>query len=162
MAELNDYDFSVTDAGSSATYPSEAGQVKKGGYMMIKDRPCKVVNISTSKTGKHGHAKCNFTAIDIFNGKKCEDIVPSTHNCNVPNVGRKEYSLLDIDEENFMSLMQDDGTTKDDLTLPTFPEDLADKIKTAFDEGKSLLVTVLSACGIEQVIDFKEESQTGN
>jgi len=24
------------------------------------------------------------------------------------------------------------------------------------------LVTVLSACGIEQVIDFKEESQTGN
>ena len=42
-----------------------------------------VVDVSTSKTGKHGHAKCNFTAIDIFNGKKYEDMMPSSHNMEV-------------------------------------------------------------------------------
>jgi hypothetical protein len=42
-----------------------------------------VVDVSTSKTGKHGHAKCNFTATDIFTGKKLEDMCPSTHNVDV-------------------------------------------------------------------------------
>ena len=85
-ATLDDYDFSGVTAGASDVFPSEAGQIKKGGYIMIKGRPCKVVNVSTSKTGKHGHAKANFTAIDIFNGKKVEDVVPTTHTTYVPNV----------------------------------------------------------------------------
>ncbi len=31
MAEIDDYDFSTGDAGSSHVYPSEAGQIRKGG-----------------------------------------------------------------------------------------------------------------------------------
>ena len=75
--------FEKTDAGASAVIPMEAGQIRKGGYIVIKNRPCKVVSVSTSKTGKHGHAKCNFVATDIFTGKKLEDIVPSTHGTTV-------------------------------------------------------------------------------
>ncbi|CAN1313888.1 Eukaryotic translation initiation factor 5A-3 [Linum perenne] len=74
---------SKADAGASKTYPQQAGTIRKNGYIVIKGRPCKVVEVSTSKTGKHGHAKCHFVAIDIFNGKKLEDIVPSSHNCDV-------------------------------------------------------------------------------
>ena len=29
-------------------------------------RPCKIVEMSTSKTGKHGHAKVHLVAIDVW------------------------------------------------------------------------------------------------
>ena len=51
--------------------PPPPHQVKKGGFVCIKGHPCKVIEITTSKTGKHGHAKANITAVDIFTNKKC-------------------------------------------------------------------------------------------
>ena len=51
-----------------------------------------MIEVTTSKTGKHGHAKCHFTALDIFTNKKMEELVPSTlvmmHNLEVPVVSR--------------------------------------------------------------------------
>ena len=39
--------------------------------------------MSTSKTGKHGHAKCHFVALDIFTNRKMEELVPSSHTLEV-------------------------------------------------------------------------------
>ncbi len=59
----------------------------------FQGHPCKIVEMSTSKTGKHGHAKVHLVALDIFTNKKYEDICPSTHNMDVPNVTRRDFQV---------------------------------------------------------------------
>merc|ERR1712071_721714 len=73
--------------------------------------------MSTSKTGNHGHAKVHMVGIDIFNGKKLEDICPSTHNMDVPVVKREDYTLVDI-IEGYLTLMSDNGDLREDLKCP--------------------------------------------
>ncbi|XP_061986414.1 mitotic checkpoint protein BUB3.3-like [Populus nigra] len=155
MSDEEHHFESKADAGASKTYPQQAGTIRKNGYIVIKNRPCKVVEVSTSKTGKHGHAKCHFVAIDIFNGKKLEDIVPSSHNCDVPHVTRTDYQLIDISEDGFVSLLTENGNTKDDLKLPT-DDSLLTQIKDGFGEGKDLVVTVMSSMGEEQICALKD------
>ena len=75
-----DEEFAATGDAGALVYPLQCSQLRKGGYVMMKGKPCKIVDMSTSKTGKHGHAKVNMTGIDIFDGRKYEDMSPSTHN----------------------------------------------------------------------------------
>jgi len=145
-------DFGGADAGASATFPMQCSALRKNGHVMIKGRPCKIVEMSTSKTGKHGHAKVHMVALDIFTGKKLEDICPSTHNMEVPNVKRQDFQLLGMDDD-FLSLMDDSGETREDLKCPE--GDLGDEIRSAIESDKDILVTVLSAVGEECVIASK-------
>jgi translation initiation factor 5A len=145
--------FEQASAGASLTYPTQCSALRKNGHVVIKGRPCKIVDMSTSKTGKHGHAKVHLIAIDIFTGKKLEDICPSTHNMDVPNVQRNEYALVLIDD-NYLNLLTQDGTPKDDIKVPE--GDLGASIKKEFDDGKELMVTIVSAMGEELAISFKE------
>ncbi|CAG8706479.1 12456_t:CDS:2 [Ambispora leptoticha] len=147
------HDFHEAGSGASATYPMQCSALRKNGYVLLKGRPCKIVEMTTSKTGKHGHAAIHLVGLDIFTGKKLEDISPSTHNMDVPNVNRTEFQLINIDD-NYLSLMTNDGSTKDDVRVPE--GEMGEKIQSDFDEGKELLVTVISAMGEESVISYKE------
>lgn len=152
MAE-EEHTFETAGAGASLTFPMQCSALRKNGFVVIKGRPCKIVDMSTSKTGKHGHAKVHLVTLDIFTGKKLEDLSPSTHNLEVPFVKRTEYQLLDIDD-GFLSLMSNDGETKDDVKAPE--GELGDQLQEAFDEGRDVNVTIIAAMGEEAAISFKD------
>merc|ERR1712142_517356 len=151
--ELGDNTFETAESGASTVYPAQCSSLRKNGYVCIKGRPCKIVEMSTSKTGKHGHAKVHLVGIDLFTGKKYEDICPSTHNMDVPVVKRADYQLLDITDDGFLSLMEDSGNTREDIKLPD--GDVGTEVKTKFDAQEDLLLTVLGAMGEEMVIGTK-------
>ncbi|BGO95271.1 hypothetical protein NBRC10512_003034 [Rhodotorula toruloides] len=144
--------FEQASAGASLTFPMQCSALRKNGHVVIKGRPCKIVDMSTSKTGKHGHAKVHLVAIDIFTGKKLEDLSPSTHNMDVPNVVRNEYQLMNIDD-GFLNLLTADGGEKNDVKVPE--GEIGDQIQAAFDNGDDIMVTVTSAMGEEHCLGWK-------
>jgi len=151
MAEP-DIDFTSADSGASSTFPMQCSALRKNGFVVLKGRPCKIVEMSTSKTGKHGHAKVNMVGIDIFTNKKYEDMCPSTHNMDVPNVKRLDLQLLNI-QDSFLTLMADNGDVREDLRLPD--GDLGKEISTKFEAGDDLIVSVLSSMGEECAVAVK-------
>ncbi|RVW97565.1 Eukaryotic translation initiation factor 5A [Vitis vinifera] len=158
MSDEEHHFDSKADAGASKTYPQQAGAIRKNGYIVIKARPCKGVLMGKDISPHPGQAwtcQVHFVGIDIFNGKKLEDIVPSSHNCDVPHVNRTDYQLIDISEDGFVSLLTENGNTKDDLRLPT-DDNLLSQIKDGFADGKDLVVTVMSAMGEEQICALKD------
>ena len=66
MSDFEDDQFENAGSGASLTYPKQCSALRKNEFVMIKGKACKIVDMSTSKTGKHGHAKVHMVALDIF------------------------------------------------------------------------------------------------
>ena len=147
-------EFSDVDAGASNTEAQKAGKIRKGDFIVINGKPCKVAEVSTSKTGKHGHAKATIVGIDIFTAKKYETICPTSHSVETPVIKREEWQVTDMDEEGFLSLMNEACEEKFDCKVEE--EEMKAGIREALDKGsETVLVTVVSAMETEKVMDWK-------
>ena len=155
--EEENNDFQKGDSGAGLTYPCPCNDIKKGGHIMMKEKPCRVADISVSKTGKHGHAKANITGYDIFTNKKYEDIFPTSHNVDVPFIKKTEVDLIAISDDGTVTYIDEAGENRDDLKLPDGEEDdWVDDLRKAEEEGKSIKFTVMEAMGIEKIVSFRE------
>ena len=158
----SDESFESTEEGTLFA-PGCAGDIKKNHYMLMKanEYPCKIVSVSHCKTGKHGSAKCSITGIDLFTGKKHEDSLPSSAQVKCPIVTKTEYSLINILEDNFLSIMDEEsGDVREDIQLDSLPywAEVNEKIIADFEAGHELLVTVLKSMNREVVISHRKTS----
>merc|ERR1711966_1987 len=168
MAEGDEqYEMETTESGASDTHMVEAGQIRKGGYIMVKGKACKVKDVSVSKTGKHGHAKCKFSASCIFTGATCEELCPSTHSIAVPFVKKSDFQVMGLEGE-YLQLMDEDMNMKEDLQLPNVEYKTDDDQKYSellkqyceeIEAGAEIEVycTVMFAIGKEKVVEVKKK-----
>merc|ERR1712232_1521171 len=138
------------------------GEVRKGTHVMLKGHPCKAIEISVSKTGKHGHAKANIVGLDVFTGRKYTELCPTSHNMTCPVMHRSEWMLTDIAMPGGgMTLMGPGGDNREDLDLPRdstgnlteLSNDLIERFNSCPD-GKAVYCVILKAMSTEQVIDI--------
>ena len=154
-----DYDFSASDAGSLMFHKVSAGSLKIGGYVMIKDHPCKITAYSTAKTGKHGAAKAMITGDDIVTDKRYECTYSTGDTVDAPIIKRTEHLLINIDGEGQVTLLLDSGETKEDLNIPDLDhlKAVTKRITETFEAGThETLVTVMKTLGNEYITACRE------
>lgn len=74
--------------------PVELGSIKVGSYVMVENEPCRIVDYSKSKPGKHGSAKARVVAIGVFDGVKRSFVKPVDSQVEVPLIEKRSGQVL--------------------------------------------------------------------
>jgi translation initiation factor 5A len=149
-------------ADASHTVPLQASALRVGGFVVLRGFPCKIAEMTSAKTGKHGGCKVHLSAIDIFTNRKYEEHFMSTDNVDVPLVSKHEYQLIAVDDDGFLTLLSDkNAQTKEDLVAPDneVGREIRDAISTEAegDEEKTYFVQTMVAMGKEVVVSLSSK-----
>ncbi len=120
------------------------GSLKKGETIIIDGVACKIIDTSTSRPGKHGHAKVNLMAVGLIDGKKRQLTMPGHDKVEAPIIEKKTAQVLSV-SGNTASVMDLESYETMDLDIP---EELKDQVA----EGKEVLYwTIMGSKIMKQV-----------
>ncbi|KAI9358547.1 eukaryotic elongation factor 5A hypusine, DNA-binding OB fold-domain-containing protein, partial [Zopfochytrium polystomum] len=148
-----------TKQNSAASHPPSTAvrsvELRVNDHAVINDRPCQINDISFTLEGLHLRGrKVSLVGVDVHTGQSHRCMVPDYSFVSIPTVVRSEFTLLDVTADGFMSLLTDDGQTKDDVKVPG--GGLGRRMRAAFGRGVDLMVTVVTAMDEETCIGFRE------
>ena len=107
------------------------GSLKRGSYVIIDGVACRVTNTSTSRPGKHGHAKVRLEAVGMIDRKKREIVMPGHDNIDAPIIDKRNAQILSI-QGNTANVM-------DSETYETFDMKIPEDLKAEVVEGATIL-----------------------
>ncbi len=105
-------------------------ELKVNRYIVIDDEPCKIIELTTSKPGKHGEAKARIVATGIFTGNKRSMVAPVTHKVQVPMIEKKNAQVVSLQGEE-VQLM-------DLETFEMFNIDIPEEFKGKIEPGQEI------------------------
>jgi translation initiation factor 5A len=133
-----------------------ANQVRVGTYIMINDVVCKVLEYHTAKTGKHGSAKMLVKAQELINGKQKEGTFSTSDMLDVPVITRKEFQLSEIDEDDYLHLIDESNNLVEDIKLTN--SDASNALRDAYEnrsDDKDIMVQILFFLNTHLIVDHK-------
>jgi len=127
--------------------------LRKGGYVFLKNKPCVINKIVKSKPGKHGAAKLNISGYDLFTDKRVDDVYGSQDYVKCPVVVKSTWELINIDDD-MLELMNPDGELIDiDIRLPK--SKMGEIILDNFNKEEILSIDIISTVGNYRVVHYR-------
>lgn len=117
------------------TRQTDASSLKDGSYVILDDTPCIVKSIQTSKTGKHGHAKCRIEAIGMVDQRKIIKVMPGHEKVDVPIIEKRSAQVL--------SVSGDKANVMDSESYETFDIDIPEELKGQVTEGSNVMYWII-------------------
>jgi len=112
----------------------KVNDLKKGSYVWYNNEVYEVLEIETSKTGKHGAAKARIVMRSLVSGKTIELVKPTQDPIEVPIVKKiKGQVISKISDDTYMVM--------DLETYETFEAKVkSDELKGKIEEGNRVMV----------------------
>jgi translation initiation factor 5A len=118
-----------------------AKEIKVGRYILIEDVPCKVVNVESSRPGKHGSAKMRITGVGIFDGQKKTLLTPGDADVEVPIIERKTAQVMSVSGKT--------AQVMDSKTYEMYEIEIPGELAPEVESGKEL--EILEAMGKRKI-----------
>jgi len=107
-----------------------ATEARIGTNILLDGQSFTVKKMDTSKTGKHGHAKCRVEAVNMLTGNKKVFVVPGHDRFEVPLVTKNKAQILSLSDSK-VSIM--------DLgSFETIEVDLTEELKGQLAENDNV------------------------
>jgi translation initiation factor 5A len=104
------------------------GELKKGSYIVIDGEPCRIVEITRAKTGKHGSAKAHVVAIGVFSGQKKTMVAPVDTRVQVPIIEKRVGQVI-ADMGDVLQIMDLETFDTFEIEKPTDDPQLLEKLQ---------------------------------
>ncbi len=130
---------------TTTTKTVKARTLKVGGYVILENRPCEVLEIKDAN-GQPGYIKTHVK--DIFNGHQTMGLTNLDFNIPVPHVTHKKHVLKRIDMDNRKLYLDDNGTEiivelSDNILVENIVEDILNDL----NGEKKIKVVITEALG---------------
>ena len=124
----------------SETKLVSVGTLKKGDTIVIEGAACKISDMSTSRPGKHGHAKVNLMTVGLLDRKKRQLTMPGHDKVEAPIIEKKTAQILSING-NIANVMDMETYETLDLEIP-------EELKADAAEGKEVLYWIIMGSNV--------------
>lgn len=114
---------------------AEIASLKIGNYVVFDGKVCVIKDMQTSKTGKHGHAKCRVEAVSVLDDQKIIKVMPGREKVDVPLIEKMTAQVL--------SISNDTANVMDMETYETFELKIPDELKGQLKEGSQVLYWIV-------------------
>jgi len=74
----------------------DVGSLRVGSYVMVDDEPCRIVDLTKSKPGKHGSTKARVVAIGVFDGTKRSFVKPVNAQVVMPIIEKRSGQVIAV------------------------------------------------------------------